>query len=43
MQDIKPIGEIHEQEVTTYVLPKITVYKKQELLQTLAILGCSPN
>ena len=42
MQDIKSTEETNEQEIT-YVSPQIKVYKEEELLQTVAVLGCSPN
>lgn len=43
MQDIKSTEKTNEQEITTYVPPQIKVYKEEELLQTVAVLGCSPN
>jgi len=30
-------------EKLAYEAPKITVYKEEELLKTVAVLGCSPN
>ncbi len=42
MQDIKSTEETNEQQIT-YVSAQIKVYKEEELLQTVAVLGCSHN
>lgn len=51
MQDLKPTQTIHCQDSAidtqtrqpAYMPPKITVYKEEELLKTVTVLGCSPQ
>ncbi|MDY6994530.1 MAG: hypothetical protein SVR94_18245 [Pseudomonadota bacterium] len=51
MQNIKHTQTIHAQEPAldtqseqpAYMPPKITVYKEEELLKTVTVLGCSPQ
>ena len=33
----------HEKKLPQYEPPKIEMYKEEELLQNVAVLGCSPN
>lgn len=33
----------NRQASSTYMQPKITVYKEEDILKTVAILGCYPN
>ncbi|MEN8217340.1 MAG: hypothetical protein ABFS56_13420 [Pseudomonadota bacterium] len=42
MQEQTQITEPQETEQAAYQAPQITVYKEEELLQTVAVLGCSP-
>ena len=49
MQDLKQVQPIHSTDSTidiqtkqpAYMPPKITVYKEEELLKTVTVLGCS--
>ena len=51
MQDLKQTQTIHSQnsaiDIQTkqpaYMPPKITVYKEEELLRTVTVLGCTPQ
>lgn len=51
MQDLKQTQTSHSQVPATdtqtklpaYMPPKITVYKEEELLKTVTVLGCSPQ
>lgn len=42
-QVIQPKEQQDKREASTYMPPQITVHKEEDLLQTVAVLGCSPN